>query len=143
MTRRPARFARRCLALGLVLLMPGCSTWKPLRQPVADAVAAPDPVEHVRVHLRNGARLELEIREVTADSLRGWAYGTPSPKLDRPSAKHGHPVAIALSDIAKIESRRKDALTTSLLVLGIAGTVAAAALLVLLATMDPIFTYQN
>jgi ferric-dicitrate binding protein FerR (iron transport regulator) len=143
MTSRPADLARRSPALALILLLPGCSTWKSLRHPVAEAVTAPEPTERVRIQLRDGARLELEIREVTADSLHGWATGaSANPKLDPPGAPHGRPLAVALADIAKIESWQKDAVLTALLVLGIAGAVAAAAGIAAIATMGSVLSYQ-
>lgn len=140
MKHNPLNHVGRAVSIGLVLLLPGCSTWKPLREPLAASAPAPGPAEHVLIHRLDGTRIELELHDVTPDSLRGWAYGTKgNSKLDKPSAKYGRPIAIARADVAKIESRQKDGVVTSLLVLGVVGVVAAAAVVVAVATMDPLF----
>lgn len=131
------RRTRGLALLAVGLAVSGCSTWKPLREPVAEAFSAPEPESHVLIHTVTGERVEFAIHEVTADSLRGWTYGrNPRWKSDEPSLKHGHRLSIAHADIAKIESRQKDGALTALLVLGIVGVVVVAIGAIAMSQMD-------
>ena len=137
------RSSRSVAMLALALVVSGCSTWKPLHAPVSEAVAGPKPEKHLLVHLRDGSRVELDVLEVTADSLRGWAYG-PNPRFPKNGldAKHGHPCAIALADVAKVESRQKDGALTALAIVGIAGLVTVVAGVIAVTQMDPLVSFE-
>lgn len=138
------RRARSLALVALALMISGCSTWQPLREPVAEAVAGPKPENHVLIHTKAGARIELEIQEVTADSLRGWAYGrNPRAKQAEPTREYGQPLSLALADIARIESRQPDAGLTALAVLGIVGVVVAAIGAVALSQMEILGSGSN
>ena len=143
----------RALAWGLIALTaPGCSTFQAtplasLTPPAAGdtlraegpephaAQPAPGPPDRVRVRLLDGSEFTLEHPRVDGDSLRG--INVPENSHERPSIGSGKyepilgrvPRAVALHDIARIETRKFSGVNSLLALIGFGALVYLAALL--------------
>ncbi len=102
----------------------GCSTWQPIRPPVGAAIPETAPEELVLVKLHDGAKLEILVSGIDADSLRGWRIvETQRHWSEKGTPRRGDAIAIARTDITAIETRQFDARLTA------AGVLTGAALL--------------
>jgi hypothetical protein len=106
------------LAIGLVLVLAGCTTWKTQSAAPADVIA--DRGDHVRVTRSDGSTLELTKATVSGDSLSGHS----SAAKDSTSR-----VTIPLAEVQSVAVRRISAGKTVLLVggLGLTAILVAAA----------------
>ena len=114
----PVRDHRRAIAtLLLVLYLPACTSWQ-VAKASPEQLFEDDPPEKVMVTQTDGSRVELMSPEVRADSLVGTMKGDTVT------------VAIALSQVQKLEVRESDSLKGLGLTIGIlAGVVGLFALL--------------
>jgi hypothetical protein len=87
---------RQAIVLGMVMAYgSGCAGWHSLEQPT--------PVREgnrVRVTLRNGEKIEIAGVKMTADSISGYRPVRSGRMAGRA------PVAVAASDVVKVEDRR-------------------------------------
>ncbi len=100
------------LALGLMLVLAGCTSWKTQSAPPAEVIAG-STGDHVRVTRFDGSILELTKAAVSADSLSGHALGSKD-SLSR--------TTIPLADVQSVAVRRISAGKTALLVAGLGVT---------------------
>lgn len=115
------RLVPRLLLLSLLTSATACTTWR--RQDLAPAPASSMPVPGtIRVTMRNGSRLTLRDARMQGDTLRAML-------ADATQAAGNGTVAVALSDIANVESRKLSGRRTVGLV---AGSITAAYLLLMM-----------
>ncbi len=121
------------LATLALLALAGCTAWRAQALPPADA-AGQGP-KYARVTLASGERIDLSAPRVQADSLVGYRGLADDPWRLPPQGTRRHSrVAIAVSDIRRLDVRVTSSGRTALLVGGIA---AVGALVVVAATVDP------
>ena len=87
----------------LLFLAAGCKVWMPLA--LADVPTAIERGDRVRIKLRDGGRIELEVQTIDTEAIVG------------PEGR------VLLSDVARLERRQLDSKRTLLLLLGL-GAVA-------------------
>ena len=118
--------ARRVLAsLLVVLTLAGCSSWRPVRAPLAAGLAGPEAPRSVRVRLVDGTSFDLGQPSVTADSLRGQRV-IGVDYIGRSSITRTEAHAVALAEVRVIEVKHHDGAKTALVVIGSVLFVAAA-----------------
>jgi len=107
------RIAARRLAL--LLFLPACHTWRPVE---LSPVPQFEPTSHVRVERTDHPSITFTRARVVADSL----VGVP--------AVASSPTSVALADVTRAKVRRLSGKRTTLLIIGVAGGLGAAAALV-------------
>lgn len=117
MHSRESRVRLLFVTLLVALTAMGCSSYKPVRPPLAEGLSGPHAPRSLDVQLVDGTRFELREASVTADSLRRLRI-VP----DDPRGPIRVPYAVALTEVRAVEGRRLDGLLTVLLLLaGVAG----------------------
>lgn len=108
------------LAIGLMFVLAGCTTWKTQSAAPADVIAAKSG-SHVRVTRSDGSTLELTSAAITGDSLSGHSTAAKDPTTR---------VVIPLAEVQSVAVRGISSGKTALLLSGLGATailVAAAA----------------
>ena len=109
------RALRRSIPLVLCLAMAACHTWQANPSLIADNYGLPRGTR-VRVHTREGAKLEFTVRNITSDSLIGRSG------QDR--------IAVAHADISHVDTAKFSGNRTAAMV--VAGVLAIPAGFILL-----------
>jgi len=113
----------------IALLISGCSTWQVTKVPASALTPAHKLPNRIRLELRDGKVLYLDEPRVDGDSLRGVLVPQPvehKPAFGSKAYIAGRPTrAVALGDIATIESNRFSAPVTLVTVIGGAGLIFA------------------
>ena len=130
MRRKANRWAALAGAIGLAAMLAGCAHWSKSHLAPEGVVAAQPRGIRIRAVLQNGEGWVLRDAAVVGDSLVGELVAVEQP-YDRRGLRvrrfpAGVRAAVALSNLDRIEVRRKDAFTSivlflSLLALGFIG----------------------
>jgi hypothetical protein len=105
--------ASRFRRLALLLCLPACHTWRPVE---LSPVPQFEPTSLLRVERPNHPSITFTRARVVADSL----VGVP--------AVASSPTSVALADVTRAEVRRFSGMRTTLLIIGVLGSLGAATL---------------
>ncbi len=124
--RRGVRCAIASLLIAVIIVSPGCSSWKALRSSPETQHVPPMP-NHVHVLLADGRKIEVFSPHVVGDSLVGMCPAGPG---------RDH-CSFAVRDVLSIESKQFSAVRTVLLIGGIVVVLGAAGLVAFALSYDP------
>ncbi|HJQ20148.1 MAG TPA: hypothetical protein VJ867_07360 [Gemmatimonadaceae bacterium] len=114
-----------------------CTVWVPQSGSAADAISA-RPVSRARVRQTDGTTITLNDPVIASDSVRGVVRHSVRKRNPGDPAYAATPVAIALSDVTRVELPHISKKRTAFLVAGLLATTYLAVALYAVSQLDPL-----